>query len=93
MGETTLDRLPFGCRAVVCAVDAPMRDLRRLLDLGLIDGTEIEPVLSSPSGNPRAYRFRGAVIALRNVDAHVVRVRPIGSLFQNHGDQSLCIGC
>lgn len=93
MGETTLDRLPFGCCAVVCAVDAPLHELRRLLDLGLIDGTEIEPVLSSPFGNPRAYRFRGAVIALRNADAHVVRVRPLGAPFQNHGNPSFCISC
>ena len=78
MGETTLDRLPLGCRAIVCGICASGADLRRLLDLGLIDGTEIEPVLLSPSGDPRAYRFRGAVIALRNADARAIRVCPAG---------------
>jgi ferrous iron transport protein A len=37
-----------------------------MLDLGIIDGTEIEPLYKSPSGNPIAYLIRGAVIALRS---------------------------
>ena len=39
---------------------------RRMLDLGIIDGTEIEPLYTSPFGNPVAYRIRGAVVALRS---------------------------
>ena len=38
---------------------------RRLLDLGVIEGTEIEVLARSPSGDPMAYLIRGAVIALR----------------------------
>lgn len=38
---------------------------RRLLDLGIIEGTEIEALGRSPSGDPTAYLIRGAVIALR----------------------------
>jgi ferrous iron transport protein A len=37
-----------------------------MLDLGVIAGTEIEPLYKSPSGNPVAYFVRGAVVALRN---------------------------
>ena len=37
-----------------------------MLDLGVVGGTEIEPLYKSPSGNPVAYRIRGAVIALRS---------------------------
>ena len=36
---------------------------RRLLDMGLIAGTEVECVGKSPAGDPRAYLIRGAVIA------------------------------
>ena len=39
---------------------------RRLLDLGIIEGTEIKPLYKSPSGNPTAYQVRGTVIALRS---------------------------
>ncbi|MDD2180886.1 MAG: FeoA family protein [Bacilli bacterium] len=39
---------------------------RRLLDLGLIENTEIEVLQKSPFGDPVAYSIRGAVIALRS---------------------------
>jgi ferrous iron transport protein A len=42
---------------------------RRLFDLGFVPGTAVECVLINPFGDPRAYRVRGAVIALRNCDA------------------------
>ena len=38
---------------------------RRLLDLGLVPGTEVEAELRSAGGDPVAYRVRGALIALR----------------------------
>lgn len=45
----------------------PMR--RRLLELGLVEGTRVECLCRSPGGDPSAYRIRGAVIALRRKDA------------------------
>lgn len=39
---------------------------RRLLDLGLIENTEIKVLQKSPFGDPVAYLIRGAVIALRD---------------------------
>lgn len=64
-GELPLNRLPIGRAARVTALraDGPVR--RRLLDLGIVEGTEIQALFRSPSGNPVAYRIRGAVIALR----------------------------
>lgn len=41
---------------------------RRLTDLGLIPGTVVSCLGESPLGDPRAYRIRGAVIALRRKD-------------------------
>ncbi len=49
------------------AVQGPER--RRLLDLGVIPGTVVTAELSSPSGDPVAYRIRGALIALRRQQA------------------------
>ena len=40
----------------------------RLLDIGLIEGTVVECVGRSPSGDPAAYLIRGAVIAIRDHD-------------------------
>lgn len=42
---------------------------RRLADLGLIRGTRVTCVARSPAGDPVAYLIRGALIALRRMDA------------------------
>ena len=47
---------------------------RRLQDIGLICDTTVSCVQKSPSGDPKAYEIRGAVIALRNCDAQKVIV-------------------
>lgn len=41
---------------------------RRLLDIGLVKDTEVECIGQSPSGNPKAFLIRGAVIAIREQD-------------------------
>ncbi|HML46354.1 MAG TPA: FeoA family protein [Clostridia bacterium] len=62
----TLDQLPIGKKGNVTALTADGAVRRRMLDLGIVGGTEIEPVYKSPSGNPVAYFIRGTVIALRS---------------------------
>jgi DtxR family Mn-dependent transcriptional regulator len=47
---------------------------RRLLDLGLVPGTLVESELESASGDPVAYRIRGALIALREDQARWIQV-------------------
>jgi ferrous iron transport protein A len=49
---------------------------RRLLDMGFLPGTPIEAVLSSPLGDPKAYKVRGSVIALRFEDANQIFIKP-----------------
>ena len=56
------------------ALMAKGSERRRMLDLGLVSGTEIEAVQKSPAGDPVAYLIRGAVIALRNEDAGKILV-------------------
>lgn len=41
---------------------------RRLLDIGLIENTEVECLGRSPGGDPAAFLIRGAVIAIRSED-------------------------
>ena len=40
---------------------------RRLLDIGLIENTEVECLGRSPAGDPSAFLIRGAVIAIRKL--------------------------
>ncbi len=47
---------------------------RRLLDLGVVKGTEIEAELVSAAGDPVGYRIRGALIALREEQAEWIRI-------------------
>jgi len=49
---------------------------RRLLDLGVIPGTEIEVEMVSPGGDPTAYKIRGSLIALRENQARMIYVEP-----------------
>ena len=47
---------------------------RRLMDLGIVPGTVIEAEMRSPSGDPTAYRIRGAMIALRREQARQIYI-------------------
>lgn len=50
---------------------------RRFLDLGLTPGTLIYPELQNFFGDPRAYRIRGTLIALRKDQAAQIWVKPV----------------
>lgn len=71
-----LSSLDPGDRARVVALSPVLRgaERRRLLDLGLIPGTEVAAEIESPGGDPVGYRVRGAVIALRREQAAQVKV-------------------
>ena len=47
---------------------------RRLLDIGLIEGTVVECLGKSPAGDPAAFLIRGAVIAIRAEDCRNILV-------------------
>jgi DtxR family transcriptional regulator, Mn-dependent transcriptional regulator len=59
------------------ACQGPQR--RRLLDLGVVPGTVITAEFASASGDPVAYRIRGALIALRRRHAEWIVVEPVGA--------------
>ncbi|HZJ83362.1 MAG TPA: FeoA family protein [Clostridia bacterium] len=69
-----LSLLPLGHVAEVKRLIVSGDIRRRMLDLGLINGTKVEAINRSPSGDPVAYSFRGAVIALRSEEASQVIV-------------------
>ncbi len=73
----TLDRLPQGREAEVVQIDETVQGFtrRRFLDLGLTPGARIVPELSNFFGDPRAYRVRGTLIALRRDQAEKIWVR------------------
>jgi len=52
---------------------------RRLLDLGIVRDTAITPELVSATGDPIAYRVRGALVALRRAQAAQILVDHVPS--------------
>lgn len=56
---------------LAAACQGPER--RRLLDLGIVPGTIVKAEFASPGGDPVAYRVRGALIALRRVQAELIQ--------------------
>lgn len=71
-----LTALKPGEEAMVAGIAPACRgaERRRFLDLGILPGTRIEAALVSPSGNPVAYRLRGALIALRHDQADHIQI-------------------
>ncbi|MEA4973434.1 MAG: FeoA family protein [Candidatus Metalachnospira sp.] len=70
-----LNHLSVGEKAKVDALEATGSMRRRLLDIGLIENTEIECIGRSPSGDPSAFLIRGAVIAIRSEDCADILIK------------------
>lgn len=71
----SLDKLSVGQMARVEELRLNGSIRRRMQDIGLIEGTPVECLQKSPSGDPAAYLIRGAVIALRREDSGRVMVQ------------------
>lgn len=70
----TLNFLEIGQIARVLVIDKKSNLYQRFLDIGITENTIIECVLKSPWGNPKAYRIKGATIAIRDEDASTIKV-------------------
>ncbi len=75
--EIRLDEMRPGEIAIVRALHTEGTLRRRLQDIGLIEGTVVECIGRSPSGDPHAYLIRGAVIAIRAANGKEIMVTPL----------------
>jgi DtxR family Mn-dependent transcriptional regulator len=71
-----LTSLKPGESAQVLALSPRLRGVerRRLMDLGLLPGTNISIEMQSAGGDPVAYQVRGTIIALRNSQAQLISI-------------------
>ena len=75
--EYTLKDLPIGSWGYVQKLKINGTIRRRLLDMGLVKGSQIICLGASPMGGLRAYQICGAVVALRDeIGAEVIIDRP-----------------
>jgi DtxR family Mn-dependent transcriptional regulator len=72
----SLDQLELGQSARVVSISHRCRGMerRRLMDLGILPGTLVKAEMLSPSGDPMAYRIRGALIGLRQEQSALINI-------------------
>jgi len=73
--QTNLVDLRRGDAAILDAIDLPVDDARRLMELGFLPGTQITAGRSAPGGDPRVFQVDGSEIALRRETARHLTVR------------------
>lgn len=92
MPSTTLDKLVPGESGRVVKVSGRGAVRRRLLDMGLTTGSEIEMVKPSPLGDPVEYRLRGYHLSLRKSEARTIEVEllsaPVPVMRRRHVSRS-----
>jgi Fe2+ transport system protein FeoA len=73
-GGLTLDQLSLGYRGLIMSVDGVDALTLRLLEMGLIQGEEVEVVGVAPLGDPIEIRLRDYRLSLRRREAARVHV-------------------
>jgi DtxR family Mn-dependent transcriptional regulator len=88
-----LSSLALGEQATVVDISQACQgpERRRLLDLGVVPGTVVTAEMQAFSGDPTAYRIRGAMIALRQEQADSIQVerKPLLSEMDHHVEEVL----
>src|SRR4051812_21975141 len=72
-----LDQLRVGQRAAIASVEGADALLQRLLEMGLLEGEELEVVGVAPFGDPIEIRLRDYRLSLRRAEAARVLVSPL----------------
>jgi len=73
---TTLDRIAPGDRCRVASVRGEDGIAQRLMEMGLIEGSEVEVVRLAPLGDPMELLLHGYHLSLRKSEAARVAVTP-----------------
>lgn len=74
MRMRTLDQLTPGQKARVKKVGGQGAVRRRLMDMGMVNGVEVELVKAAPLGDPLEYRLRGYMLSLRKAEAQAIEI-------------------
>lgn len=69
-----LNQLHAGDTGYIVKVNSEKYIKRRLMDMGLTLGSNIECISTAPFGDPTAFLIKGTVIAIRNCDSKYIFV-------------------
>lgn len=67
--DTTLDTLKPGEKARITKVRVRGSARRKLMDMGMVAGTDIELVRNAPLGDPMDYNIKGYHLSIRKEEA------------------------
>jgi len=70
----TLNKIELNQEVKIKNIDCDGNIKRRILDLGMIEGTKIKPVFKSPLGDPTAYEVRGSLISIREEESKKIEI-------------------
>lgn len=77
VAKRTLGEMKVGMRGTILNTSGPDEIRRRLLEMGLLEGSTIELIHEAPfGGDPIAVRVRGALLALRRNEANYIEISP-----------------
>ena len=72
--SSSLAEIPLGRAARVMRVDGPRAFRRRLLEMGLVPGTDVKVVTVAPLGDPMQIEVRGGQWSIRRNEAAQIAV-------------------
>ena len=75
--QVTLDRLGAGQRGIVVRVGGQGSARRRMMDMGLVPGSEVKMVRVAPLGDPVEFEVKGYSLSLRKSEARAITVEII----------------
>ena len=70
-----LSALPVGAIGVVTAIEVPNEQRSRILEMGLLTGTQVKLVRFAPLGDPLEIKLRGYHLTLRKHEAEQILVK------------------
>ncbi|MGB3908547.1 MAG: ferrous iron transport protein A [Methanomethylovorans sp.] len=77
MVESTLNDLRPGEKARIVKVLAKGTVRRKLMDMGMVPGSEVEVVRTAPLGDPIEFRIKGYSLSMRKQEAANIVVETI----------------
>lgn len=75
--QTNLNDLDIAQKCIVIDLVNQGMARRRMLDLGIVPGAFIEVIRKSPLGEPKLYKIKGAMIALRKEETVNILIKTI----------------
>ena len=69
-----LNQMELNKKGIVIDLNIKENFKRRILDLGIVPGIELEKIIESPFKKIAAYDINGSLIAIRDIDAKNIGV-------------------